>query len=106
MYAPGSGSFGNIKKDKVVEIINRASDNPVLQLFASGGLEEFTEKYIQPWSHHYRQIGHPCTASAFLAILAEKVRTETERLGREPDFEEMDHIHKELAPRYRFQLSN
>ncbi len=106
MYAPGSGSFGNIKKDKVVEIINRASDNPVLQLFASGGLEEFTEKYIQPWSHHYRQIGHPCTASAFVSILAEKVHTETERLGREPNFEEMDQIHKNLAPQYRFQLSN
>ena len=106
MYAPGSGSFGNIKKDKVVEIINRASDNPVLQLFASGGLKEFAKKFIKPWSHHYRQIGHPCTASAFLAILAEKVQTETERLGREPDFEEMDQIHKNLAPQYRFQLSN
>ena len=65
MYAPGSGSFGNIKEDKVVEIINRASDNPVLQLFASGGLEEFTEKYIQPWSHHYRQIRIPARPQLF-----------------------------------------
>jgi hypothetical protein len=41
MYAPGSGSFGNIKKDQVIEIINRTADNPVLQLFVSKRLEEF-----------------------------------------------------------------
>jgi len=48
MYSPVSGSFGNIKKDPVIEIINRAADSTVLQLFVSKRLEEFHGNTLSP----------------------------------------------------------
>ena len=74
MYSPVSGSFGNIKKDPVIEIINRAADSTVLQLFVSKRLEEF---HIKPGPAYCRQIEHPCKASTLIAMIAEKTDSET-----------------------------
>jgi MoaA/NifB/PqqE/SkfB family radical SAM enzyme len=105
MYAPGSGYFGNIRKDRLIDVLNRAASNPVARLFRNKGLEEFTEKYIDPWSELYRKIKHPCAASVLLARLSEKITAERERFGREPTADELESIHRTVAAEYRAERS-
>ena len=101
MYAPGSGNFGNIKTERLIDILNRAGENQVLMLFENQNIDEFTEKYIAPWSSFYRKIEHPCTASALISRVAEKIDFERKKLGREPLPDEMKEIHRSTALEYR-----
>ena len=81
---------------------NHPADNPVIQLFASNSLEEFAQRYIEPWTAYYLQIKYPCTDSALIAMLAEKIYSKIKMLGGEPNVIKMERIHKELGPRYQF----
>jgi hypothetical protein len=62
--------LGDLTKDRVPEILNRADANPVIRLFADGHLDEFVEERITPWKHLYREVRHPCSASALIARVA------------------------------------
>ena len=81
---------------------NHPADNPVIQLFASNSLEEFAQRDIEPWTAYYLQIKYPCTDSALIAMLAEKIYSKIKMLGGEPNVVKMERIHKELGPRYQF----
>jgi len=105
LYAPGSGYLGNIREDRLIDVLNRAVSNPVARLFKNQGLEEFTAKYIDPWSELYRKIEHPCAASALVARLSEKITAECERFDREPTTDELESIHRTVAAEYRAERS-
>ncbi len=104
MYAPGSGSLGNIRKDRMIDILNRAAENSVVKLFRNRNLEAFTEKYISPWAHLYRNIEHPCSASAVIARIEEGISRSRLELGREPGHKELEMIHKSVAKEYKMEV--
>ena len=105
LYAPGAGYLGNIRKERLIDVLNRAVANPVAKLFENSGLEEFTAKYVAPWSELYRKIEHPCAASALVARLSEEITAGRERLGREPTTDELESIHRTVAAEYRAERS-
>ena len=104
MYAPGSGSLGNIRKDRMIDILNRAAENSVVKLFRNRNLEAFTEKYISPWAHLYRNIEHPCSASAVIARIEEGISKNRLEFGREPGHKELEMIHKSVAKEYKMEV--
>lgn len=97
LYAPGIAPLGNIKRERLPEILNRADGNPVLQLYASGRLDDFVNALIEPWGHLYRDVTHACGASALIARVAIAVAGERERLGRDITTEELTSVHRTIA---------
>jgi organic radical activating enzyme len=97
LMAPGSGWLGNLHKQSLVEILNAAATNPVLQLFANGNLEAFVAKHLAAWQHLYRGIDHGCTAAALIARLAELLSQQQQALGRELQPQEQESLHRQLA---------
>jgi MoaA/NifB/PqqE/SkfB family radical SAM enzyme len=103
MYAPNSGWYGNINQQTLPEILNKASENPVHQLFQSTDFEQFTANYITPWLSVYQQINHGCTASALIARVVEEVEKLRNQHGTNPSNDEMAQIHHKLAREYRLE---
>jgi hypothetical protein len=97
LYAPGGGWLGNLHQQSLIEILNAAAANPVLQLFAGGGLEAFVVEHLAPWRHLYRGIDHGCTAAALIARLAERLDHHQQTLGRPVLPKELEPIHRQLA---------
>jgi len=73
LYAPGGGWYGNMFHQSLRDILNSVSCKLVIQIFEQKRLDSFVAKYLMPWQHYYRSIGHSCTASALIARLAEQI---------------------------------
>lgn len=97
LYAPGGGWFGNLRHQSLIEILNAAAANPVVQLFNSGELETFVSEHLTPWRHIYRGLDHGCTAAALIARLAEQLSVEQQKtdLPHHPDV--LEQLHRRLA---------
>lgn len=103
LYAPGAGYLGNIREERMMEILERAAANPVARLFRGEQLSAFSATYVKPWADMYRNISHPCAASALLARIAEEVDQLRRRSGIEPTNEEMRVAHERVAKELRLE---
>jgi hypothetical protein len=97
LYAPGGGWLGSIRESSLIELLNRAAQNPVVRLFEGGQLEAFLERAFSPWRQLYRPIEHPCTASALTARLVEQVDALQRQGAVEPTDQQMRALHRKLA---------
>ena len=97
LLAPGSSPLGHLARERLPEILNRAAENRVVELFASGLAESFVRDNIAPWRHLYRNVEHPCAASALIARVAEVLALESARTGRELRTEEREAVHLRIA---------
>lgn len=103
LYAPGADVLGNLSAERFPEILNRADQNPVVRLFSQGTAGEFVRSYISPWKHLYRDLQHPCAASALIARVAGALPTERQRVGRDLSESEMERLHRGIAASWSVQ---
>jgi hypothetical protein len=101
LLAPGSASFGTLGPERLPQLLNRAAEQPVVTLFAGGDLAAFVTRHIAPFRHLYRDLAHPCAASALLARVAAELMEQVERLGRDLTADEETNLHTELARSWR-----
>lgn len=106
MYAPGAGWHGNIIHQRLPQILNNASENPVYLLFKSNNLSSFVNKYIAPWQHLYKEIIHGCAASVLIARIAEEIYRREHTHRRSLTAEEMGTLHRDIARDYRWAVTN
>lgn len=97
LYAPAANVFGNINSQRLHEILNQADRNPVWRLFADGDVEQFVATRIEPWQHIYREIQHPCGASAMIARVAAAIHEHEAHWGRVASELETAGIHHRVA---------
>jgi hypothetical protein len=97
LYAPGGGWLGNLHHQSLIEILNAAAANPVVQLFGRGELETFVAEHLTPWRHLYRGLDHGCTAAALIARLAEQLSRQQQSADRPLYPEELEQLHRRLA---------
>jgi MoaA/NifB/PqqE/SkfB family radical SAM enzyme len=100
LYAPGAGWHGNIINQRLPQILNDASENPIYLLFKSKNLADFVDKYIVPWQHFYKEINHGCAASAFIARIAEEIYRREKIHSRPLTDDEMEELHKKIGRDY------
>jgi MoaA/NifB/PqqE/SkfB family radical SAM enzyme len=97
LYAPAANVFGNINRERLQEILNKADRNLVWRLFADGDIEQFVATRIEPWKHIYREIQHPCGASAMIARVASAIHEHEAHWGRGASDLETAGIHHRIA---------
>ncbi|WP_094560606.1 hypothetical protein [Synechococcus sp. 8F6] len=97
LYAPGGGWLGNLHHQSLIEILNAAAANTVVQLFDSGELEAFVAEHLTPWRHIYRGLDHGCTAAALIARLAERLSMQQQNADRPLHPEQLELLHRRLA---------
>jgi len=97
LYAPGAGALGDLTRERLPQLLNKADRNAVVRLFADGEVDEFVARNITPWSHVYRNIEHPCAASALVARVAGAVAEASEREEGTLTEPGMEKLHRRIA---------
>ncbi len=105
MYAPGGGWLGNIIHQRLPEILNSVSDNPVYQLYKSNRLASFVDKYITPFQHLYKRVNHSCAVSALIARIAEEIHRNEQVLKRSLTEVEIEKLHLDIGTKYHLASS-
>jgi MoaA/NifB/PqqE/SkfB family radical SAM enzyme len=104
MYAPGSGSLGNLHREDLLSIINRFNRNHFVEIFRRGSEREFISKYVNPYAMRYRQPRDPCARAAIVSRVTEGVlrtRAPGTRGGHpQPTSEQLFEIHEQVASEY------
>jgi MoaA/NifB/PqqE/SkfB family radical SAM enzyme len=106
LYAPSANVLGNINRERLHEILNKADRNPVWRLFADGNIEQFVTTRIEPWKHIYREIEHPCGASAMIARVAAAIHEHEAHWGRGASDLETAGIHYRIAAEMNLACEN
>jgi hypothetical protein len=104
LLAPGASGLGSLTQGRLPEILNRLDENGVVRLFAGGSLAEFVQDNIVAWRHMYRNIDHPCAASALISRVAESMADEASKLGRELRVDEKAEVHRTIAREWNLSV--
>ena len=110
MYAPGSGSLGNLHREDLLSIVNRFNRNPFVRIFRRGRLPQFVSKFVDPYVSGYRQARHPCARAAIDSRVVEGVlrtRVPDTRGGHAPPTsEQLREIHEQIANEYGLKVAD
>ncbi|HVU05514.1 MAG TPA: radical SAM protein [Polyangiaceae bacterium] len=97
LLSPGAAPLGHLAKARLPQILNDADENPVVRLFATGGVAQFAAEHIERFRHLYRNVEHPCAAAALVARVAELVGRRCAEVGRDLTDRELETIHRTIA---------